>query len=629
MKAEERPNYGHVWTDPARQLRRIIESRGSSAQALSEALALGFFSQYTCYTDPSFVTKVVDWQLALLRRQFGSFLEAFPSDFEERATVPETTIVSRDGRRLTPDLLRNVWYCLQIRALSQGKSNFADATVLEIGSGSGSFARVFKALNPNARLWLIDLPESLHFAAIYLRTSFPDARMLLAESMNDLEDDLSSFDFVLVPLRLKDALKGCDFDLALNIWSFGEMPNRFVEDWFHVIQTQCRVRFMFTINAFLAPVTHRTVERTHQGDWVFQFDRLWDVLHFEVNVPIHRNPYIRNFYTGLCVYAQRLDNEAPDGLDTGRFEEILREVLSEDWTQIVSFERLNRARPESEFQPSFDLSPVARHEFFLPQLLATSEYIGRFNLDTGGDSTLFKLWDHYRLTRSPWSGGLLVCFLAMISKTILQERCTKEELQLLKRLPRCKLHEDYTAFLPQLDEPILPRMLDSRTQGICDLAVEAFQAGSYNEAKKLFASVCVESPEHGEAWYYLALCYKQTDAAAIGALCARMAYNLGLRHDHYRRCLRDLSSRLRGENRLTYLCIYLLTRLTFATSGALEVHLSRLLARRRYEECVLVGSLIFVSGVNDPGVLLRIADALDALDDPTLGQVMRKAGTPV
>ena len=73
--------YGHVWSAPAQTLRSIIETRGFTEEALSEALSLGFFSQYTCFRNRQFIEKVLSWQIALLERSFGNFFDRFPSDF--------------------------------------------------------------------------------------------------------------------------------------------------------------------------------------------------------------------------------------------------------------------------------------------------------------------------------------------------------------------------------------------------------------------------------------------------------------------------------------------------------------------------------------------------------------------
>ena len=437
--------YGHVWSAPARTLRSIIETRGFTEEALSEAFSLGFFSQYTCFRNRQFIEKVVSWQIALLERSFGNFFDRFSSDFEEKVKVPLPTLVAQCQKRLTPDLLRNVWYALNIQAWTRGKSDFSGHPILEIGSGSGSLARVLKDLYPQAKLWLIDLPESLDFAAIYLQKTFPKARFLRVQSPIDLEQDIQLYDFVLLPASLKETLYGRSFELVVNIWSFGEMPNAFVEEWFRLIQDECWVRFFFTLNAFMPPVTPSSTDRINQGDWLTRMDSRWDILSYGINPEIHRNPWIKNFYTGLFLFAERVGEKSTLEQQILQSEKELNELLMEDWVQLVFEEKNSKSRPETE-ETFFEELHRQRRPFLLKQLLSTTEYIGMFHLEDGRQGSLFKLWNQYRLTRATLSGELLVCFLAMVFKSQLETRCTKEELQILRRIPDSLLLKEYQAF---------------------------------------------------------------------------------------------------------------------------------------------------------------------------------------
>jgi len=440
-------SYGHVWTDPALRLSRILETSASPSSALLDALSLGYFSQYTCYKDAVFVAQIVDWEATLLHSKYGEFLDFFPPDFEEKANVPAATKVSFKGRTVTPDLLRNVAYALQIRSLLFDRSlEMAPNRFLEIGSGSGSFARVYKALYPESQIWMADLPESLRFAEIYLRESFPSAHFLFAKEAADLQGDLSGVDFIFVPLKFKDAIAGHSFDLALNIWSFGEMPNHFIREWFEIIQSKCRISYFFTINAFLAPVTVDSVDRAKQGAWILHFDDRWKIWHFKINPDIHRNPFIKNFYCGLSIFAERLETESALQETFSVAKEGLTDTFLEDWVGVLLQEATDLGRPETKFVQSGENLPKIK-DYFLNQLLATTEYIGRFNIDEGLSGTLFRLWNAYRVTKLTIAGELLVCYLAMISKTMLAQRCSKEELQILDVLTTTVIRSDYKAFL--------------------------------------------------------------------------------------------------------------------------------------------------------------------------------------
>ena len=465
--------------------------------------------------------------------------------------------------------------------------------------------------------------HGLNFAAIYLKKSFPDSKVLLVESPEQVDETVSAYDFVLLPLALKEKLKGRDFDLALNIWSFGEMPNHFISEWFQVIQGACQVRYFFTMNAFMPPVTTQSVERTRQGDWLCQFDEHWSIQHFEINSAIHSNPFIRNFYTSLCVLGQRLQNEVEIRAEVIQSRSALNDVLVEDWTQLALFARSNLSRPETEFNEKIDSSASA-HVFFLSQLLATTEYIGRFNFESGSESTFFKLWNHFRLTKAPLVGELLVCFLAMVSKTLLETRCTKEEIQLLERLPSSSLHRDYNRFFSQSDDCYASVDKDS-IQSACDKAIESFHCGRYDEAIDLLASVCVESSQHGEAWYYLALCHQKKPEILLGTLCARLAIGLG-GSGHYQSCFESLFRQARRENPLMSLAVgFVCKRNSSFPCGVGLRYLDHLLYSAQNRKCISAGAMMFASGWTKPEILFRIADALGALAKPTLSKAVRVA----
>lgn len=616
MPAVESPpvSYGHVWSDPAHKLAQIYQSCESPGAALCAALSLGYFSQYTCYTGKTLVARITDWEIELLSQRFGDFLKLFPSDFEEKASVPEATLVKWNGRSVTPDLLRNVWYALQIRSLVGGRLELSKSRVLEIGSGSGSFARVYKAVNPEAQIWLADLPESLRFAEIYLRESFPNARTLFAKDPGDLKGDIATFDFIFVPLHLKEALVGLPFDLALNIWSFGEMPNHFIQDWFDLVQSGCQVRFFFTMNAFLAPVTMDSVERANQGDWMLRFDKCWNVLHFQVNPEIHRNPFIRNFYSGLCVFAERIRSDTEYQAQVSAAQTGLSSVMMEDWVGVLLRENSNLARPETEFAGAAETLPV-EPRYFLPQLMATTEYVGRFNINEGTSGALFRLWNAFRVTELSLAGELLTCYIAMVAKTLLSCRCSKEELQILRRLPNSSLRDDYKGFISQMED-----LAADFIQQACDKAIVAFQNGQFEEASDAFGKICHRLPRHGDAWHFQSLCQEKLGRCALSAVCAKIAVVLAPGVTHYEGNL----TRMTGAARKTHWRVFLLDSLVHRLgpsfyAGLIATRIDGLLTSLRSPDALVVCAAAFIRESSIPTSLaLRMVKILGQSRQPQL-----------
>lgn len=112
------------------------------------------------------------------------------------------------------------------------RKDFRPTRILEIGGGYGGLAQALKDCVPNSQYFIVDLPESLMFAACYLKLTRPQARILVLEPGNRLrEADISYHDFVLIPNYLFGELINSQlkFDLALNTLSMAEMSTHQIQ----------------------------------------------------------------------------------------------------------------------------------------------------------------------------------------------------------------------------------------------------------------------------------------------------------------------------------------------------------------------------------------------------------------
>jgi hypothetical protein len=110
--------------------------------------------------------------------------------------------------------------------------------ILEIGGGYGGIAhQVGKTLERTTYI-IVDLPETLVFAASYLSLQNPAKKIYLYDKdtfQSVVTGDLDSYDFILLPnYRLKD-LSHIKFDLALNIASLQEMRRAQAEEYLDFI----------------------------------------------------------------------------------------------------------------------------------------------------------------------------------------------------------------------------------------------------------------------------------------------------------------------------------------------------------------------------------------------------------
>jgi hypothetical protein len=518
--------YGDVWSAPTRTLGEILAS-SPAEDTLRLALECGYFSKFAAMKDHRLVERLIDWQLALLEDWLGPALDLLPSGYVEVKSFPGIATLQRHGRRLSPDLLRNVWYVRYLSSIFDFRKGLGPARVLEIGSGNGSFSFALKAYCPASTFYLVDIPESLQVAALYLKEALPGARTAHVLSEEDELPADGQCDFVFVSVSSADRLAGLHFDLAVNIWSFGEMPNHFVSKWFDLIQKKCRVDRLFTLNAFLSPVTIHSLPRVKQGDWLFQLDEFWEIERFNIEPEIHRCPFIRDFYKGIAYVARRIENDNERVQQKATAAEQASEAYVADWVHLAAGQHLGNA--------------ILPASISLVRLRAQVDYISNFTIEGDMNGPVFALWNDFRVNSNAVSASLLVAYLGMTTRTDPNLISSKEEVFLLNRLPHSKLHDEYRRLLRQNEEPEIVYEGDIfGIQTACDRAITLMTQNDYQGAEDLFASVAVLAPGHGDCWYYLARIAEAKRDAFMAAVIARHACMLAPDYQHYH----DLQRRL-------------------------------------------------------------------------------------
>ena len=111
-------------------------------------------------------------------------------------------------------------------------------TVVEIGSGWGGFAHQFKTLCPRSTYVCVDLPPTLLFSIVYLKTLFPEARALVygEPGFEAKLGELEAYDFVFLPHWYFPRMQRARIDLAINMVSFQEMTTDQVEGYAQVLR---------------------------------------------------------------------------------------------------------------------------------------------------------------------------------------------------------------------------------------------------------------------------------------------------------------------------------------------------------------------------------------------------------
>jgi hypothetical protein len=489
-------DYGAIWTPATRRLGEIGDSERDPLASFDSALREGFFSQYTTYDDPAFLESLVDWQLGVLARD-GFALAQQSAEICESRAMPDRLCLERMKRRVSADFLRNLAYVNYISA--DGLLTGSARAVLEIGSGYGAFARILKLHWPELRVCLVDLPNSLRCAEFYLRQSFPNARFVVLEpgTTIQLAQELPQNDpceFILIPVDAADAIHDCEFDLVVNTWSFGEMPDSFLDRWFDLIQRRNKAAAIFTLNAFLHPVRPGLPHLVNLGNWLPRFDTGWAIERFNADLPIHRCPLIVNFPTGLLISARRLDDPSEIAVGQAQHRVRFQAALRADWVQALIGTSDTAERTE-----------IGGLIGGLERFIDTTAYIGIFSLTRIGDGTFFALWNEHQLTHSALSAALLVAYFRLICRTDPRVSATREELFYVRQVSDPNLRNVYHQYFePPPPLQILHAGRNLTIQEAYDYACSRYTLGGIAECEAILLKILALHPGRADCWFQLA-----------------------------------------------------------------------------------------------------------------------------
>lgn len=119
--------------------------------------------------------------------------------------------------------------------------------ILEIGGGYGGLAYKLKKLMPDSIIYLIDIPQSLTLTRFYLSQLNPSFRFRYSSDIDNHFSD-SNVDFVLLLPNEVFKVNEVHYDLVINTRSMMEMPYRYIEFYFDLIQKQIKVNGIFYLS---------------------------------------------------------------------------------------------------------------------------------------------------------------------------------------------------------------------------------------------------------------------------------------------------------------------------------------------------------------------------------------------
>lgn len=262
-----------TWEQHQRKSQKLIDDFSDVRAVISYAQnghRSGFDSRKVGegYEERRFAETVSAWKLKELIQLFGPL----PSWAQESELSKNLTI---DGKEFSNSFFTHLYHYLRIQQLEPHAN-----VILEIGGGYGALARIFKLGKPDCKYILVDLPESLFYADVFLRENFPSATI----SYSSAEE----CDFLLVSVPEIGHLSNVDVDLVINTGSFQEMTEEANLFWANFFQKKITTETLYSFNYFL--INRAAYGETSEGGISSPIcpilDDCWEPAFFKINPPI-------------------------------------------------------------------------------------------------------------------------------------------------------------------------------------------------------------------------------------------------------------------------------------------------------------------------------------------------------
>jgi len=269
----------------------------------------------------------------------------------------------------------------------------------------------------------------------------PDTHVVGVDAASD-DITASKADFLLVPVEEAHRINGQEIDLAVNIWSFGEMPNSHIQAWFDLVQKRNATAQLFLLNHFMASIALEPENLRHQAShysWLRGLDSAWRIQAFEIDPLIERPASILHKHRGLMLFAKRLVSNEANDQEKRAAAEAARAVHIHDWVRGSL-----RSNTPSEYDPSaarrafltYPIEPLTPDtEFVLDQFDRTLQ-MWRPDIDGTQDGAFFRLWNDFRMNGDLVSLRLLRIWLHLQWRSVLRtsegetvDTIFREELQ--------------------------------------------------------------------------------------------------------------------------------------------------------------------------------------------------------
>jgi putative sugar O-methyltransferase len=241
------PSYGVRWGEYARRIREDIATLDDPVAATRYAQTrIGFEHRLPAAQSLRYMA-LYDRELRTEFPQYRDLLSRF-QDPPQSDPDSQVVLEGRAVSNIVPYQTRIVLSCQSLIP--------APRTVLELGGGHGGPARQWltNPISPARTYIIVDIPESLFFAEVFLRATFGSSAVHYVADEQPLDAaSLEQYRVLLCPVERLTAVENLPVDLIVNTGSLQEMSEEWVSYYMAWLDRQ-NARYFYSLNYAAQPL---------------------------------------------------------------------------------------------------------------------------------------------------------------------------------------------------------------------------------------------------------------------------------------------------------------------------------------------------------------------------------------
>jgi len=264
----------------------------------------------------------------ILKHSFPHFSKEIDGFSDVNVSWKETLLKVKNGRILSNVLF---WHAYHILTCATYVRDREIKSVCEIGGGYGNIARLWfsNTIVDIDTYLIIDIPESLFFAEVFLRSTLKDVDVVYINSIYDINNDNNKKVVYLCPVYLHELTSNLNFDIIANSESIPEMGDDWTRFWKDWLNNQ-NASYFYSHNFAIHRGAHMPIKEEFISPLV---PPKWEAHFVQVNHPMVML-YYRNFTIATILFKNLKVDDSGNSNTNNNIEYILelrkREIITQD-----------------------------------------------------------------------------------------------------------------------------------------------------------------------------------------------------------------------------------------------------------------------------------------------------------